>query len=151
MPYRLIYAGLALIAIAAIAFGLVRRGDRGLPMVALAHASHDQRVDPRGAHRQHRLRHLHRVTGHRRFRMDISCGLSGVIALQLTLSTLLLLPADGWTMVLVLLILGLPVGPVRVTVFAIGGTVAPAGRLGSSAAPAQAATRSGSAGLRARP
>lgn len=47
------------------------------------------------------------------------------------LSTLLLLPADGWTMVLVLLILGLPVGPVMVTVFAIGGTVAPAGRLGT--------------------
>lgn len=47
------------------------------------------------------------------------------------LSTLLLLPGDGWAMVLVLLVLGLPVGPVMVTVFAIGGIVAPAGRLGT--------------------
>jgi MFS family permease len=45
------------------------------------------------------------------------------------LSTLLFLPADGWGMVAVLLALGLPVGPVMVTVFAIGGMVAPAGRL----------------------
>jgi MFS family permease len=45
------------------------------------------------------------------------------------LSALLFLPADGWGMVLVLLALGLPVGPVMVTVFAIGGLVAPAGRL----------------------
>ncbi|MFE4542021.1 MFS transporter [Arthrobacter sp. NPDC056727] len=45
------------------------------------------------------------------------------------LSTLLFLPTDGWGMVLVLLALGLPVGPVMVTVFAIGGMVAPAGRL----------------------
>ncbi|HKS01268.1 MAG TPA: MFS transporter, partial [Arthrobacter sp.] len=45
------------------------------------------------------------------------------------LSALLFLPTDGWGMVLVLLALGLPVGPVMVTVFAIGGMVAPAGRL----------------------
>jgi MFS family permease len=45
------------------------------------------------------------------------------------LSALLFLPTDGWGMVLVLLALGLPVGPVMVTVFAIGGLVAPAGRL----------------------
>ena len=34
-------------------------------------------------------------------------------------------------MVAALLILGLPVGPVMVTVFAVGGTMAPAGRLGT--------------------
>ena len=34
-------------------------------------------------------------------------------------------------MVLVLLVLGIPVGPVMVTVFAIGGLIAPAGRLGT--------------------
>ncbi|RAM35252.1 MFS transporter [Arthrobacter globiformis] len=45
------------------------------------------------------------------------------------LSALLFLPTDGWGMVLVLLALGLPVGPVMVTVFAIGALVAPAGRL----------------------
>ncbi|MFC7847794.1 MFS transporter [Arthrobacter sp. NPDC057388] len=45
------------------------------------------------------------------------------------LSALLFLPTGGWGMVLVLLALGLPVGPVMVTVFAIGGMVAPAGRL----------------------
>lgn len=45
------------------------------------------------------------------------------------LSALLFLPTDGLGMVLVLLALGLPVGPVMVTVFAIGGLVAPAGRL----------------------
>jgi MFS family permease len=52
-------------------------------------------------------------------------------AVMAGLSTLLLLPGDCWSMVLVLLLLGLPVGPVMVTVFAIGGTVAPAGRLGT--------------------
>lgn len=52
-------------------------------------------------------------------------------AVMAGLSTLLLLPGDGWAMVLVLLVLGLPVGPVMVTVFAIGGIVAPAGRLGT--------------------
>ena len=34
-------------------------------------------------------------------------------------------------MILVLLVLGLPVGPLMVTVFAIGGLVAPAGKLGT--------------------
>jgi MFS family permease len=34
-------------------------------------------------------------------------------------------------MVLVLLVLGIPVGPVMVTVFAIGGVIAPVGRLGT--------------------
>lgn len=52
-------------------------------------------------------------------------------AVMAGLSTLLLLPGDGWAMVVVLLVLGLPVGPVMVTVFAIGGIVAPAGRLGT--------------------
>jgi MFS family permease len=52
-------------------------------------------------------------------------------ALMAGLSTLLLLPDSGWDMVLVLLALGLPVGPVMVTVFAIGGIAAPAGRLGT--------------------
>ena len=50
-------------------------------------------------------------------------------AAMAALSGLLFLPTDGWGMVLVLLALGLPVGPVMVTVFAIGGMVAPAGRL----------------------
>ncbi|UKA48391.1 MFS transporter [Arthrobacter sp. FW305-123] len=45
------------------------------------------------------------------------------------LSLLLLLPAGIWPMVFVLLILGIPVGPVMVTVFSIGGVVAPAGRM----------------------
>ncbi|MDR6435943.1 MFS family permease [Paenarthrobacter nicotinovorans] len=45
------------------------------------------------------------------------------------LSFLLLLPAGIWPMVFVLLILGIPVGPVMVTVFSIGGVVAPAGRM----------------------
>lgn len=51
-------------------------------------------------------------------------------ALAMTvLSLLLLLPAGIWPMVAVLLILGIPVGPVMVTVFSIGGVVAPAGRM----------------------
>ncbi|MDR6639285.1 MFS transporter [Paenarthrobacter nitroguajacolicus] len=45
------------------------------------------------------------------------------------LSWLLLLPAGIWPMVVVLLVLGIPVGPVMVTVFSIGGVVAPAGRM----------------------
>ncbi|WP_416404510.1 MFS transporter [Arthrobacter sp. LFS091] len=45
------------------------------------------------------------------------------------LSLLLLLPGGIWPMVLVLLVLGIPVGPVMVTVFSIGGLVAPAGRM----------------------
>lgn len=47
------------------------------------------------------------------------------------LAVLLLVPASLPMMALVLLVLGLPVGPVMVTVFAVGGTVAPAGRLGT--------------------
>lgn len=52
-------------------------------------------------------------------------------ALMAALALLLLLPASALPMVLVLLVLGLPVGPLMVTVFAIGGFVAPAGRLGT--------------------
>ncbi|MBO1266967.1 MFS transporter [Arthrobacter cavernae] len=44
-------------------------------------------------------------------------------------SLLTVLPAGIWPMVLVLLLLGIPVGPVMVTVFSIGGVVAPAGRM----------------------
>lgn len=47
------------------------------------------------------------------------------------LAALLLLPTTALPMVLVLLVLGLPVGPLMVTVFAIGGLVAPAGKLGT--------------------
>ena len=47
------------------------------------------------------------------------------------LALLLLLPSTALPMVLVLLVLGLPVGPLMVTVFAIGGLVAPAGKLGT--------------------
>jgi len=51
-------------------------------------------------------------------------------ALAMTaLSVLLILPAGIWPMVAVLLLLGIPVGPVMVTVFSIGGVVAPAGRM----------------------
>ncbi|MFJ4207302.1 MFS transporter [Paenarthrobacter sp. NPDC089675] len=45
------------------------------------------------------------------------------------LSLLLLLPTGIWTMVVALLVLGIPVGPVMVTVFSIGGVVAPTGRM----------------------
>ncbi|MGJ9402528.1 MFS transporter [Arthrobacter sp. KK5.5] len=47
------------------------------------------------------------------------------------LTLLLQLPASTGAMVLVLLLVGLPVGPVMVTVFTVGGDVAPAGRLGT--------------------
>ena len=47
------------------------------------------------------------------------------------LALLLLLPSTALPMILVLLVLGLPVGPLMVTVFAIGGLVAPAGKLGT--------------------
>ncbi len=47
------------------------------------------------------------------------------------LAVLLLLPSSLPMMAAVLLVLGLPVGPVMVTVFAVGGTLAPAGRLGT--------------------
>jgi MFS family permease len=52
-------------------------------------------------------------------------------ALMAGLAPLLLLPATALPMVLVLLVLGLPVGPLMVTVFALGGVVAPAGKLGT--------------------
>jgi MFS family permease len=52
-------------------------------------------------------------------------------ALMAGLAVLLLLPSTALPMILVLLILGLPVGPLMVTVFAIGGLVAPAGKLGT--------------------
>lgn len=52
-------------------------------------------------------------------------------ALMAGLAVLLLVPDSLLGMVGVLLLLGLPVGPVMVTVFAIGGVVAPAGRLGT--------------------
>lgn len=51
--------------------------------------------------------------------------------LMAALSLLLFLPSSIPAMVAVLLILGLPVGPVMVTVFAVGGVVAPARRLGT--------------------
>ncbi|UVJ38197.1 MFS transporter [Arthrobacter sp. CJ23] len=50
-------------------------------------------------------------------------------AAMTALSLLTVLPAGIWPMVLVLLVLGIPVGPVMVTVFSIGGVVAPAGRM----------------------
>jgi MFS family permease len=52
-------------------------------------------------------------------------------ALMTVLALLLLVPGSLGGMVAVLLVLGLPVGPVMVTVFAIGGMVAPAERLGT--------------------
>jgi len=52
-------------------------------------------------------------------------------ALMAALSLLLLVPSSAAGMVLVLLVLGIPVGPVMVTVFAMGGLLAPAGRLGT--------------------
>jgi MFS family permease len=52
-------------------------------------------------------------------------------ALMALLALLLLVPSSLAGMVAVLLILGLPVGPVMVTVFAAGGVLAPAGRLGT--------------------
>ncbi|KUM38510.1 MFS transporter [Arthrobacter sp. EPSL27] len=51
--------------------------------------------------------------------------------LMAALALLLLLPSTALPMILVLLVLGLPVGPLMVTVFAIGGLVAPAGKLGT--------------------
>ncbi|HKU29673.1 MAG TPA: MFS transporter [Arthrobacter sp.] len=50
-------------------------------------------------------------------------------ALMTASSLLLFLPSGIWPMVGVLLVLGIPVGPVMVTVFSIGGIVAPDGRL----------------------
>ena len=51
--------------------------------------------------------------------------------LMAALAVLLLLPASLPGMAVVLLVLGLPVGPVMVTVFAVGGALAPARRLGT--------------------
>ncbi|WP_421092324.1 MFS transporter [Pseudarthrobacter sp. CC4] len=51
--------------------------------------------------------------------------------LMAALALLLLLPSSMPGMVAALLVLGLPVGPVMVTVFGVGGAVAPAGRLGT--------------------
>ncbi len=51
--------------------------------------------------------------------------------LMALLSLLLLLPDSLAAMVAVLLVLGIPVGPVMVTVFTAGGVLAPAGRLGT--------------------
>lgn len=58
-------------------------------------------------------------------RWMVSAGLMTGLAL------LLLLPSAALPMILVLLVLGLPVGPLMVTVFGIGGLVAPAGKLGT--------------------
>jgi MFS family permease len=52
-------------------------------------------------------------------------------ALMAALALLLMVPQSAGSMVLVLLVLGIPVGPVMVTVFAVGGVLAPAGRLGT--------------------
>lgn len=57
----------------------------------------------------------------------LACG-----AAMAGLSALLLLPDTVEAMVLTLLLLGLPVGPVMVTAFAVGGMVAPAARLGTA-------------------
>lgn len=51
--------------------------------------------------------------------------------LMAALTFLLFVPSSAAGMVLVLLVLGIPVGPVMVTVFAIGGVIAPVGRLGT--------------------
>jgi MFS family permease len=52
-------------------------------------------------------------------------------ALMAALALLLMVPQSAGSMVLVLLVLGIPVGPAMVTVFAVGGLLAPAGRLGT--------------------
>jgi MFS family permease len=52
-------------------------------------------------------------------------------AVMAGLAVLLLVPSSLAGMVVALLVLGLPVGPVMVTVFAAGGEIAPAGRLGT--------------------
>ncbi|WP_253190886.1 MFS transporter [Arthrobacter sp. SRS-W-1-2016] len=63
----------------------------------------------------------------RRFGLAIRWVLAA--AAMTAFSLLLFLPAGIWPMVIVLLVLGIPVGPVMVTVFSIGGVVAPAGRM----------------------
>jgi MFS family permease len=64
-------------------------------------------------------------------RLTTSIRWLGCAALMAALSLLLLLPSTALPMVLVLLLLGLPVGPLMVTIFSIGGVVAPAGKLGT--------------------
>ncbi|MCU1552528.1 MAG: transporter [Arthrobacter sp.] len=64
-------------------------------------------------------------------RVTVNARWLGCAALMAVLALLLLLPSTALPMVLVLLVLGLPVGPLMVTVFAIGGLVAPAGKLGT--------------------
>ena len=54
-----------------------------------------------------------------------------VAALMAGLSMLLLLPGSVPAMIVVLFVLGLPVGPTLVTIFSIGGIVAPRRRLGT--------------------
>ena len=63
----------------------------------------------------------------RRFGLAIRWVLAA--AAMTAFSLLLFLPTGIWPMVIVLLVLGIPVGPVMVTVFSIGGVVAPAGRM----------------------
>ncbi len=62
-------------------------------------------------------------------RFELTARWISAAALMAALSLLLFLPAGIWSMVVVLLVLGIPVGPVMVTVFSIGGLVAPAGRM----------------------
>jgi MFS family permease len=64
-------------------------------------------------------------------RITVNARWLGCAALMAVLALLLLLPSTALPMILVLLVLGLPVGPLMVTVFAIGGLVAPAGKLGT--------------------
>ena len=52
-------------------------------------------------------------------------------ALLFPLVLLLHLPTTLAPMVVVLLLVGIPVGPIMVTVFTVGGAAAPAGRLGT--------------------
>jgi MFS family permease len=64
-------------------------------------------------------------------RLSVNVRWIACAGLMAGLASLLLLPTTALPMVLVLLVLGLPVGPLMVTVFAIGGLVAPAGKLGT--------------------
>ena len=64
-------------------------------------------------------------------RLTVNARWIACAALMAGLAPLLLLPSTALPMVLVLLVLGLPVGPLMVTVFALGGVVAPAGKLGT--------------------
>ena len=62
-------------------------------------------------------------------RFGLAARWTSAAALMAVLSLLLFLPAGIWPMAAVLLVVGIPVGPVMVTVFSIGGLVAPAGRM----------------------